>query len=437
MLGRGLVLGFAAFVAWPAAPQSPAARRVVIGYVFTPNAVVDPTAIAAQKLTHFNYAFANLQDGRVVDGFANTAENLARLTALRRSHPHLKVLVAAGGWTWSGGFSDAASTGSSRATFVESAVDFVRRYDLDGFDVDWEYPGLRGNGNVHRPEDKENFTALMAALRAALDKEGAARGRRYLLTFAAGAFPAFVEHTELAKVQASVDFVNLMTYDFRVAAVDPVAGHHANLFDHPSDEKRRSVDGAVRDFLAAGVPASKLVLGVPFYGRGWGEVTPEANGLYQRGKPLAERLEMGHGRLSADIIGRNGFVRFWDPKAQAPYLWNSDRRIFITYEDPESLKLKTRYIRDRGLAGRCSGNTARTPRRTPRCPAHRTVLPLWRLKQDSASPGPRPKPVKQPKLWATAGRSVGVQRAEAAAICFRNFSAGPQSPGRRTNWPRC
>lgn len=325
-------------------------RPAVIGYVFVQNNKVDPKQIAADKLTHINYAFANLLDGKVVEGFANDAENLQLLGSLRRDHPHLKVLVSVGGWTWSGGFSDAALTAASRQRFVQSAVDFVRRHDLDGFDVDWEYPGLPGYGNTHRPEDKQNFTALMAELRAALDKEGAPRGRRYLLTFAAGAFPAFIERTELAKVQASVDFVNLMTYDFRVASVDRVAGHHANLFDNPDDQKQRSADRTVREFVAAGVPSNKLVMGVPFYGRGWAEVRPQGNGLYQAGKPL-EGMDLAYGRLTLDVIGRNGFVRFWDPQAQAPYLWNPDRRTFITYDDPESLRLKSRYIRDRGLAG--------------------------------------------------------------------------------------
>src|ERR1041385_8274928 len=82
---------------------------------------------------------------------------------------------------------DALPSSESRARFVESAVDFVKRYDLDGFDVDWEYPGLPGFGNVNRPEDKPNFTSLMSELRLALDKAGTAAGRRYTLTFAAGA----------------------------------------------------------------------------------------------------------------------------------------------------------------------------------------------------------------------------------------------------------
>jgi chitinase len=326
-------------------------RPAVIGYVFAQDATLDPALIDADKLTHINYAFANIRDGKVVEGFAHDADNYRLLTGLRRSHPPLKILVSVGGWTWSGGFSDAALTPDSRRRFVDSAVDFVRAHDLDGFDVDWEYPGLPGYGNTHRPEDRQTFTALMAELRAALDKEGAAHGRAYLLTFAAGASSSFIEHTELSKVQSSVDFVNLMTYDFRVAEVDGVAGHHANLFDAPADAKQRSADRAVREFLAAGVPAGKLVMGVPFYGRGWGEVSPQSNGLYQSGKPLAPRMDLTYGALATGVIGRDGFVRFWDETAQAPYLWNAARRVFITYEDPESLRLKTRYIREHGLAG--------------------------------------------------------------------------------------
>ena len=278
-------------------PLAQPATRVIAGYLFVGNAPADVSDVDASRLTHINYAFANLRDGEVVEGFASDAENFRRLRELRQRHPHLRVLVAVGGWTWSGGFSDAALTVASRERFVRSAVAFVQRHDLDGLDIDWEYPGLPGNGNTHRPEDKANFTAMMAALRAGLDDLGRRTGRRYLLTFAAGAFPRFIEHTELAQVAASIDWVNLMTYDFRVAAVDPVAGHHANLFDHPDDDKRRSGDAAVREFLAAGVPAAKLVLGVPFYGRGWMDVRADRNGLYQPGVPLvdAKRIDLRDG----------------------------------------------------------------------------------------------------------------------------------------------
>jgi chitinase len=334
----------------PAAPAAPPGGRVIIAYVFPQERVLDAGEIAVEKLTHINYAFADIKGGKVVEGFSHDAENFKVLAGLRKRHPHLRILVSVGGWTWSGAFSDMALTPKSRAPFVESAVDFVRRHDLDGFDVDWEYPGLPGNGNTHRPEDKANFTALMTELRAALDSEGKRTSRRYLLTFAAGAFSDFLASTEMDKVQATVDFVNLMTYDFRESSGDPVAGHHANLSANPSDTKKLSADRAVREFLAAGVPADKLVLGVPFYGRGWGGVEAKNKGLYQPGKAPTEPLDTKYPSL-AGLIGKDGWTREWDEVAQAAYLWNADKRIFVSYEDPESLRRKCRYVREGGLAG--------------------------------------------------------------------------------------
>jgi GH18 family chitinase len=341
------LLAVAAGAAGPVRPEAP----VIIAYVFPQDERIDPAEIAADGLTHINYAFADIRDGRVVEGFSRDAENFVLLAGLRRAHPHLKLLVSVGGWTWSGGFSDAALTPETRRRFVESAVDFVVRHDLDGFDVDWEYPGLPGYGNPHRSEDRENFTALMAELRAGLDARGAERGRRYLLSFAAGAFSDFLAHTEMDRLQASVDFVNLMTYDFREAEADREAGHHANLYPNPSDPQQSSADRAVREFLAAGVPARKLVLGVPFYGRAWGEVRPEGDGLYQPGKPLSQRIDTAYASLAAQLVDRNGYIRLWDGRALAPYLWNAEKRVFISYEDPESLRAKSRYIVEQGLGG--------------------------------------------------------------------------------------
>ena len=128
------------------------------------------------------------------------------------------------------------------------------------------------------------------------------------------------------------------------------AGHHANLFPNPRDPRNVSADRSVREFLAAGVPPAKLVLGVPFYGRTWGDVKAENDGLFQPGKAPREHIETHYANLAA-IVDREGFARHWDAEAQAPFLWNSERRIFISYEDPESLRAKSRYVLDHHLGG--------------------------------------------------------------------------------------
>jgi chitinase len=136
MRAKALILAIAALPVVLAGLPRAAPRAAIIAYVFAENDLIDPAAIAADKLTHINYAFANINDGEVVEGFSRDAENFKLLANLRHAHPELRVLVSVGGWTWSGGFSDAVLTADSRRRFVESAVRFVVRHDLDGFDVD-------------------------------------------------------------------------------------------------------------------------------------------------------------------------------------------------------------------------------------------------------------------------------------------------------------
>jgi len=341
------VLLAAAAVSPPAEGSAP--KAAIIGYVFPQERLLAPDEVDAAKLTHINYAFANVKDGRLVEGFAHDAENLRVLTGLRARNPELRVLVSVGGWTWSKGFSDAALTAESRRRFCESAVAYLKRHDLDGLDVDWEYPGLPGDNNPYRPEDRANFTALMTDLRAHLDAAATGSDKHYLLTFAAGAFPDYLAHAAMNEVAGVVDFVNLMTYDFRVPGAEPEAGHNANLLAHPKDASGSSADRAVRDFLAAGVPARKLVLGVPFYGRAW-EVQGDYGPLYVPGKAAKG---FGSGRYSAlrELPTQPGWLRLWDDAAQAPWLWNPEKKLFVSYEDPRSLRLKCALVRERGLGG--------------------------------------------------------------------------------------
>lgn len=323
-----------------------AQNKVIIAYVFPLDRALAADEINARKLTRINYAFANIKGGEIVEGFSHDAENFATLNRLKRANPSLKVLVSVGGWTWSGGFSDMALTRQSRARFISSAVRFVERYKLDGVDLDWEYPGQVGNGNTFRPQDKQNFTLLLAELRQRFDVEQNRLGRRLYTSIATGASQKFLDNTEMDKVQRYVDTVNLMTYDFYVGG--PATGHDAPLFHNPADPKNVSAQRTVEMYLQAGVAAHKIVLGAPFYGRSWGEVSSVNDGLFQPGK-AARGVHFSYPELPNLLA--TGFVRHWDATASVPFLYNPQTQVFVTYEDPQSLAAKCSFVIQRRLAG--------------------------------------------------------------------------------------
>jgi chitinase len=335
------------FVLRPA--ELPKPKNEIIAYVFVKDRMLQPGEVAATKLTRVNYAFANLQNGRIVEGFAHDAENFAALKALKQANPDLKVLVSVGGWTWSGNFSDMALTKQSRKAFIDSAAQFIERYHLDGLDIDWEYPGMIGDNNRFRPEDKRNYTSLLKELRKRFDHEERKLGKHLLTSIATGASTQFLAHSEMRKVQKYVDTVNLMAYDYYEPDSDKTTGHHAPLFTSPADPKRISADASVREYESAGVPAEKIVLGVPFYGHVWGEVAELNHGLFQPGKQVPNAFS-NYANITSEMLNQ-GFVRYWDATASAPFLYNPAKRIFVSYEDVESLALKCRYVREHKLGG--------------------------------------------------------------------------------------
>lgn len=322
---------------------------MVVAYVFPQNAALQPGEIDARAVTRINYAFADIRDGRMVTGYAHDAENFAALVALRKENPSLTVLVSVGGWLGSGGFSDAALTKESRKKFIDSVMEFLKRYDLDGLDIDWEYPGMAGAGNKFRAEDKRNFTLLLGDLRQRFDAEKRQGGKRLYLTIAAGATQDFLDHTQMARVARLVDTVNLMSYDYYEPGSEPITGHHAALFTNPADPNKLSADDSVKTFEQAGVPAEKILLGVPFYGHEWGDVAGTAHGLYQRGKQIPGAYSP-YSVIAATMLG-HGFTRYWDSVSSVPYLYNAEKRVFVSYEDPESIAAKGRYVLEHRLGG--------------------------------------------------------------------------------------
>jgi chitinase len=357
----------------PATSASAHPTRVV-GYFASWDVRSKGTRIAdlpARDLTHIFYAFAKIgTDGRVTlsDPCADVGAcdlpptiapggNFAELGRLKLRNPHLKLTISIGGWTDSGKFSDAALTDSSRRLFTQSAIDlFIRQRPglFNGIDIDWEFPVAGGmKGNIERPADKENFTLLLAELRRQLDAQGAIDHRHYELTIAASARPQEIANVEIARIEPLLDFINVMTYDYH--AGPGLTNFNAPLYAATGDPTPSlNVDVTMRAFLDAGVPAGKLLAGIPFYGHGYGGVPNVNGGLFQpgTGKPSGWHEHEGDWNVLAQTrLKDSRYVRHWESAARVPWLYDSTSGTWVSYDDPQSVGEKARYVREHGLGG--------------------------------------------------------------------------------------
>lgn len=348
----------------PTLAPVPAGGYRLVGYL--PSSVYSRkfsiAAIPAAHLTHIIYAFAaisNAGECAAADAKAEAAVFPA-LRALKQQNPKLKTLISIGGYSRSAKFSDVAATVTTRRKFAQSCVKFMQQNGFDGIDIDWEFP-VRGGlpGNVHRPEDKQNFSMLLEELRNQLDVLDA-NGGDSLLSAAVPAGPNEYANIEMAAIAQQVDWLNVMAYDFYTGG-SKTTGFAAPLYASASDPSkdetmrtRYNADAAVKAYLAAGVPPNKLVFGVPFYGRGWRGVRDLGKGLFQPNQGPAEGTWAQDGAfdyadLAQNFIGR--YTRYWDDKAVAPWLYNAKTGVMIAYDDPQSLGLKVDYVRVHMLGG--------------------------------------------------------------------------------------
>lgn len=294
------------------------------------------------RMTHLNIAFCLIKDGKAD---VSHLEYLDRIAVYKRINPDLKVIISIGGWG-ADGFSQAAMTEEGRILLSKTAVDIVLKWDFDGVDIDWEYPCIDTAEIACDPKDKQNYTLLLAQLRHDLDAID--NGKKYTLSVAVGGDDYFIENTEMDKCIEYLDYVNLMTYDLR-GGFTYIAGHHTNLYPQKNDRNGPSGAHTVEIFRKAGVPYEKMVLGSAFYGRKWtGLLSSTEAGLGQKASALGMGGN-GYDELKASYIDKNGFHRYWDEVASAPYLYNGES--FISYEDPESIKAKCDFVKEKGLMG--------------------------------------------------------------------------------------
>jgi chitinase len=284
-------------------------KPIIVAYVTSWSSVIpDPNYV-----THINYAFGHVNDnfnGVRIDN----PSRLKSIVSLRNKSPKLKIMLSVGGWG-SGRFSEMASNDENRKKFAEDCLRVVKEFKLDGIDIDWEYPTSNAAKISNSPDDTKNYTLMMQEIRRKI-------GKSKLLTLASASDAKYIDFKSISSM---VDFVNIMTYDM---ANPPY--HHAGLFKSKFTSGI-SVDEAITAHVNAGIPIERLVLGIPFYGHG-------RNGV---GDYVDYR----------DIVKLSGFKSLWDAEAKAPYLENDKGEFVLTYETPESIAIKCKYLIKRGMLG--------------------------------------------------------------------------------------
>ncbi|KAJ1732219.1 hypothetical protein LPJ61_002152 [Coemansia biformis] len=363
----------------------PPARK--IGY-FTAWSIYDrafaPADVAVERLTHVNYAFAKLEGNAIALGDpwadverpspgavygdgdlrGNFGDFNGERSAVRQRNPHLRSLISVGGWSWSGGFSAMAASEHTRAEFVRSVADFLHRYRFDGVDIDWEHPVEGGmDGNPHSPDDARNYLLLLRELRQHLDHDAPPPPRfgRYEISIATSAAPSVYRHLDLGAIAQVVDHINVMTYDY-AGSWSQATGHQQNLFRPSAGDSGICGHDTVSDYISRGVPPDKVVLGLGFYGRGFGAVghhgSPVAglpglgcafsgvpSGTWEAGSFDYKHLRTSH--LKHD----SGYSVHWDDAAKAPILYSAAEQVLITFDDTVAVSWKADYALKRGLGG--------------------------------------------------------------------------------------
>lgn len=319
-----------------------------------------------EKLTHLIYCFTFLQGNKISFRNVDSENTLKQCVALKKKYPHLKVLVSLGGWGGCETCSDVFSSDAGRKEFAASVKELLEKYRLDGIDIDWESPVIGGyKDHKASAADKKNFTALMKELNAILPPESE-------ICFDANSFQEFLDvSVEWKEIMPEVDFVNLMTYGLPTDKRGHT-GHHTALYSSPY--QRESVDKAVRYLDSIGVPLNKLVIGAAFYSFVVEEVDSVNFGL---GRPGKFRSNVNYNRLVTEFTVREGFRYHWDSIACAPYLYHPQQKLFVTYDDKQSVTLKTRYAIERKLGG----------------------IMFWRLNGDTDTNGLLDAIDRQKKLW--------------------------------------
>lgn len=276
----------------------------------------------------------------------------------------MKILVSIGGWKGSAHFSNVAASTEDRQRFVASAIDlFLARWPglFDGFDLDWESSVSGGlPENAHRAEDKKNYTLLVTELRRQLDARTSTTGRRYLITIAAPSTRDQMANLELPQLAQIADWLNVMSYDYHTGS--KITHFNAPLFAVPGDSTPQlNVHATIQAYLQLGVPARKLVLGLPFFGYAYHGVSAAQDGFGQAIRDISRADQTNAGEHDSGVEAlryselpqrlAQGFRQYWHSEARVPWLFNPETNVWISYDDARSLGEKVHYATQHSLSG--------------------------------------------------------------------------------------
>ena len=283
------------------------------------------------------YSFLHLKGNKLAIDNEKDSVTLLNIVNQKNKYPDLKVLVSLGGWGGCETCSDVFSTKEGREEFAISTAEIIESYDADGIDLDWEYPGISGYpGHKYQIQDKGNFTDLVILLRKYMDKDD-------ILSFAAGASDRFFKNSvDWKKVMPLVNNVNLMTYDF-YGSGSKNTGHHTALGS--KDFNGRSAYKSINDLINLGVDPKQIFIGGAFYIKTFKNVDNLENGLYQNAD-----WNRSYNQINFEEVKSN-FNFYWDDLAQAPYAYDSINKVFATFDNKESIKLKSQFAIENKLGG--------------------------------------------------------------------------------------
>ena len=310
--------------------------KKILGYVIRDSIV---TKEQAEILTHIHVAFGNI----TMEGELLSADHpfLKQMDQVREWNPNIKIILSIVP-SEPDAFTHVSASEKLRSNVAESCRRLVAEEGFDGVDFDWEYPCVPSNNVNCSPQDKHNFTLLCQAARKGLDEAGGG-----ILSIAAGADLYYIESVETKELAEILDYVCLMTYDLK-CGFHALSGHHTALYSSTGDVFRNSCDQALRLFESAGFPREMLLMGAAFYSRQWKDVQDRYHGFLQYTKE-GGGYGPNYDKLAEKYIDKNGYVRYWDDEAKAPFLFNGST--FISYDDETSLGYKCDYVKKEGFGG--------------------------------------------------------------------------------------